>query len=162
MISEPNNFSLSKHNTFITNESHAKGYSEKLPYILGNAFDVTGNVKPNSDLEIISVKSDIKQLTKNVAVIVCGGSTVRNNSKKGLHSLNHFVHNISNTNVTIMDAPNRLNLAAFSHVKEEVKVFNSRLYKLLKIYKHVKINNTSTYREHYITHGLHMNRSGKD
>jgi hypothetical protein len=93
MISEPNNCSLNKHNTFITSKSHAKGYLEKLSYILGNAFDVTDNVKPNSDLEIISVKSDIKQLTNNVAVIACGGSIVRNNSKKGFHSLNHFVHN---------------------------------------------------------------------
>lgn len=94
---------------------------------------------------------------------MCGGSIniARNNSKKGFHSLNHFVNKISNTNV-ILDAPNRYDLAAFLCVNEEVKVFNSRLYKLLKIQKHVQIKNMGTYREHYITHGLHMNRSGKD
>jgi hypothetical protein len=66
---------------------------------------------------------------------VCGGSIniARNNSKKGFYTLNHFVNKISNTNVIILDAPNRYDLAAFFFVNEEVKLFNSRLYKLLKI-----------------------------
>jgi hypothetical protein len=108
MISESNNCSLNKHNILITGESHAKGYLEKISYVLGIAFYVNGSVKLNSDLETItsSVESDIKQLTKNNVVIVCGVSIniARNNSKKGFHSLNHFVHKISNTNVIIMDA----------------------------------------------------------
>jgi hypothetical protein len=72
MISESNNCSLNKHNILITGKSYAKGYSEKISYVLGIAFDVTGIVKPNSDLEIItsSIKSDIKQPTKN-DVTVC-------------------------------------------------------------------------------------------
>ena len=57
---------------------------------------------------------------------------------------------------------NRFDLVAFSCVNKEVKVFNSRLYKLLKIHKHIQINNISTYKEHYITHGPHMKRNGKD
>lgn len=81
---------------------------ERISYALGIAFYVIGIVKTNSDLETItsSVKSDIMQPTKNDVVTVCGGSinTARNNSKKGFHSLNHFVHKISNTNVIIMDA----------------------------------------------------------
>ena len=54
------------------------------------------------------------------------------------------------------------NRFGFSSVNKEVTVFNSRLCKLLKIHKHIQINNMSTYTEHYITHGLHMKRSGKD
>jgi hypothetical protein len=166
MISVSNNCSLNKHNILITGESHAKGYLEKISSVLGIAFDVIGIVKPNSDLETVTsfVKSDIKQLTKNDDVIVCGGSTniARNNSNKGFHSLSHFVHKISNTNVIIMDVPNRFDLAAFSCVNEEVKVFSSRLCKLLKIHKHIQTNNISTYKQHCITHGLHKNKSGKE
>ena len=104
MVSESNNCSLNKHNILITGESHAKGYLEKIFFVMGIAFDVIIIVKPNADLETSSLKSDIKQLTKTDAFTVCGGSinTARNNSKKGFHSLKHFVHKISNTNVIIM------------------------------------------------------------
>jgi primosomal protein N' len=108
MISESNNCSLNKHNILITGESHAEVYLEKISYVLGITIYVIGIVKPNSDLETITsaVKSDNKQLIKNDDdVTVCGGSIniARNNSKKGFHSLKHFFHKISNTNIITMD-----------------------------------------------------------
>jgi len=78
MVSESNNCSLNQLNILITGQSHAKGYLEKISYVLGIAFYVIGITIT------CAVKSDIKQLTKNDdGVTVCGGSINigRNNSK---------------------------------------------------------------------------------
>ena len=65
-----------KHKAILIGDSHARGCAEKLSSYLGNAYEVTGYVNPNTGLDVItdSAKEEIEQLTQNVIVIVCGGT----------------------------------------------------------------------------------------
>jgi hypothetical protein len=46
-------------------------------------------------------------------------------------------------------------------VNNEIKVFNRKLLKLMKLYKHVLIVMVDTDRKFFTRHGLHMNNLGK-
>ena len=155
-----------KHKAILIGDSHARGCAEKLSSYLGNDYEVTGYVSPNTGLEVItnSAKEEIEQLTQNDIVIVCGGTNniSKNESKTGLRHVTHFVQNKRNTNVIIMGAPHRYDLEESSCVNKEVKVFNRKLNKIMKRYNHIKTINMSAKREHYTQHGLHMNKTGKE
>jgi hypothetical protein len=49
-----------------------------------------------------------------------------------------------------------------SCINSEVKIFNRKLCKLAKIFSHVKIIESDNDRQLFTTHGLHLNRSGKE
>ena len=155
-----------KHKAILIGDSHARGCAEKLSSYLGNAYEVTGYVSPNTGLDVItnSAKEEIEQLTQKDIVIVCGGTNniSKNESNKGLSYVTHFVQNTRNTNVIIMGAPHRFDLEESSCVNKEVKVFNRKLNKIMKRYNHIKVIDMSARRDHYTQHGLHMNKTGKE
>jgi predicted metallo-beta-lactamase superfamily hydrolase len=62
----------------------------------------------------------------------------------------------------IMGAPPRFDLPMTSCVNEEVKVVNTKLQKVAKMFKHGQVISLSEQRDHYTNHGLHMNATGKD
>jgi hypothetical protein len=103
-----------KHKAILIGDSHARGCAEKLSSYLGNAYEVTGYVSPNTGLDVItnSAKEEIEQLTQNDIVIVCGGTNniSKYKSNKGLRHVTHFVQNKRNTNVIIMDASHKSDL----------------------------------------------------
>jgi hypothetical protein len=61
-----------------------------------------------------------------------------------------------------MCVPHRYDLANWSCVNNEVKTFNRRLEKVMKILKHVLVVKVDLTREHITRHGLHMNTLGKE
>jgi hypothetical protein len=160
------NHATTKCKVTLLGNSHMRGLSDRLSSLLGNSFDVTGIVKPNADLEVITSTAlpDIKKLTKKDVVVLCGGALniAKNDSKKGLRYLTHFVRRNSNINVIITNAPFRFYLGSFSRVNTEVRVFKRRLQILMNTSNHVQIFNMSTNRDHYTKHGLHMNNFGKN
>ena len=155
-----------KHKAILIGDSHARGCAEKLSSYLGNTYEVTGYVSPNTGLDVItnSAKEEIEQLTQKDVVIVLGGTNniSKNEANKGLKHVTHFVQNKRNTNVIIMDTPHRFDLEESSCVNKEVKVFNRKLNKIMKKYNHIKVINMSAKRDHYTQHGLHMNKTGKE
>jgi hypothetical protein len=62
-----------KHKVSLTGDSHTKGCAEKLARHLRNSYEVTGYVKPNTGMEVItnSAREEIDHLTKDDVVIVC-------------------------------------------------------------------------------------------
>jgi hypothetical protein len=72
---------------------------------LGNSYEVTGYVNPNTGLEVItnSAKEEIDHMTQDDVVIVCGGANNigKNESTNGLKHVTQFVQNRRNTNVVI-------------------------------------------------------------
>ena len=112
----------------------------------------------------MSVKSEIRNLSKSDAVILCGGTmdVARNDSKQGLSSAFQFVKNIEHTNVIVVDTPHRFDLSPSSCVNEEVITFNRKLHKMLKHCYHTRQLNLNMQREHFTKHGLHMNGNGKE
>jgi hypothetical protein len=74
----------------------------------------------------------------------------------------YFVGSNNNTNLIILEAPHRLDLATFLCVNKEVKLFNKRLQRSMTTFKHLKVLSMNTNREHHTKHGLHLNGLGKD
>jgi hypothetical protein len=89
-------------------DSHIRGVAERLSFKLRSSFLTTGYVNPKESLNnTMSVKSEIKNLSKNDMVVLCGGKldVTRNNTRKGLSSGLQFVKNCEHINVITMDEP---------------------------------------------------------
>ena len=57
--------------------------------------------------------------------------------------------------------PHRFDSEVSSHVNKEVEVFNRKLQKKIKIFKHTGIINISSNKKHYRKHWLHVYVMGK-
>jgi lysophospholipase L1-like esterase len=150
----------------VIGDGHARGCAAELTEHAGKSCEVTGFVKPRTGLEVITemATKEISKLTKKDVVVVWGGThdIGKNMTKKGLEHLVKFVKQNSHTNIVIMKAPHRHDLSDLSCVNNEVKGFNRKLQKMMKIYNNTEILDVDINREHYTHHGLHMNISGKE
>jgi hypothetical protein len=138
----------------------------KLQHNLNDEYSVQGLVKPGADLATIlaSGVKDIKNYSKKDIVIVWGGTNgvSRNETDKGLIQIRNFVYENIHTNVLAMSLPDRLDLEATSCVNQEIKVFNRKLCKHMKVSDCVSTLEMRFERDHYTRHGLHLNSKGKD
>lgn len=64
--------------------------------------------------------------------------------------------------MTVMSAPCRHDLDSDSCVNREVKVYNRKLKKHLKVFDNTHIIEVDPQRDLYTRHGLHMNQNGKE
>ena len=153
------------HNLLLLGDSHTRGLAEMIGCSLGNSFSVTGITKPNADINGITSPRHFvpDNLTKQDMIIFCGGTRdiSRNEAKSGLCSLMEFAQRTSNTNVILLEAPHRYDLPLSSCVNMEARLFNKRMRSLMTPFRHVKVLNMSTEREHHTRHGLHLNKKGK-
>jgi hypothetical protein len=133
---------------------------------LDDNYNVCGFVQPGVNIatQISSMTVDINLLTKNDLIIFWGGSNYvsKNISKEGLKHLVNFVRSNNHTNIFLMCVPPRHDLPEWSCVNNETNVFNRKLLKLMKPYKHVSIVMADTDRKFYTRHGLHTNNVGKE
>jgi hypothetical protein len=133
---------------------------------LGPYYYCTGHVKPNANLNIITRTgiSEVKTLDKNVVVIVYGGAldVARDNTARGLLSIQQFIQKGAHTNVLILNAPVRFDLSATSFVKKKVFHSNRKMAKLIKPFDYAQVVNVNLQREQFMTDGMHLNRQGKD
>ena len=155
-----------KRKILIIGDSHARGIASEIQHNLDDGYEVQGIVKPGSDLETITttIKKETNTLTKQDAVIVWGGirDISRNESQKGLRQLRNFVEKHNQTNVLVMNVPNRFDLEAHSCVNHEVNTFNRKLDKHIKNLQHASTVEVTSNRELFTKHGLHLNNKGKE
>ena len=69
---------------------------------------------------------------------------------------------MKHTNVIVMSVPYRHDLEPNSCVNHEVKVFNRKLRKHLKVHDNMCVLEVDKEREPFTRHGLHMNQKGKE
>jgi len=107
---------------------------------------------------------DTGTLTKQDAVVVWGGirDISRNESQKGLCQIRSFVDRHSQTNVLIVNVPNRFGLEALSCVNYEVNACNSKSDKYMKSFPNPATVEVTSDRDHFTKHGIHLNRKGKE
>lgn len=150
----------------IMGNSHARGCAQELRHNLGKGFEVQGNVKPGANLQtIVNVSTEVmRKLTKKDVVVVWGGTrdVARNESEKGLRQICNLAENLKHTNVIVMNVPCRHDLASTSCVNHEVKVYNRKLKKRLKVLANTCVLEVDTDRDLFTRHGLHMNLKGKE
>ena len=118
----------------------------------------------NSQTIVITSTKTTGKLTKKDIVVVWGGTrdVGRNETVKWLHQLRNFVENHKQTNVIVMSVPHRHDLEPNSCVNDEVKVYNRKLKKHLKIFDNTCVLEVDTNRDLFTRHGLHMNPKGKE
>ena len=93
-----------------------------------------------------------------------GGGTCdvgQNESEKGLCQIRNLVENLKHT-VILMSVPYRHDLAPNSSVNHEVKVYNRKLKKHLKLHDKTCVLEVDTERVLFTRRGLHMNLKGKE
>ena len=154
------------HKVVIIGDSHSRGLAKEVQHHLDKNFEVIGFVKPGAGTEKIvkSGMSDIANLTKSDVVVFCGGSheVNKNMAKIALNQILSFVEINSHTNFIILSAPHRHDLVDFSCVNNEIKSFNRKLKKQVKISKHTMVLDINPNRELFTKHGLHLNGRGKE
>ena len=150
----------------IFGDSHARGLSSNTKNNPDDNYSVCGFVKPGVNIatQISSMAADINLLMKNDLIIFWGGSNdvSKNNSQEGLKHLVNFVQSNNHTNIFLMCVPPRHDLPEWSCVNNEIKVFNTQLQNLMKLYKHVLTVKMDADRKFFTRHGLHMNNIGKE
>jgi hypothetical protein len=150
-----------KHGIIILGDSHAKGIANELQYQLGYVFEVQGIVKPGASAEFI-VKSNVNlsKLTHDDFCIIWGVRTKQ--EKKSLCSLKDFMNKYNQTNIIVMCVPQRYDVERSSCVNQEVKVFNRKLKKYMRVYKNSQVIEIDSDRELYTKQGLNLNVKCKE
>ena len=86
----------------------------------------------------------------------------KNETEKGLYQIKNFVENHRQTNFIVMGVPCRHDLDPKSCINDEVKVYNRKLEKYLKVCDNTRIIEVDSNRELFTRQGLHMNSKGKE
>lgn len=155
-----------KHSVLIIGDSHASNSASLLQDNLNPDYAVSSIVKPGAHMNAITdTAGEIgRSLTGDDVIIIWGGSNdiSRNNSKDALKNVCEFVKRNAETNIVLINAPQRHDLIPESCVNTEVVKFNRQMKKLVKPYSKVHLLETNLDRNHFTKHGMHLNYKGKD
>lgn len=121
-------------------------------------------MKPGARTDIVvnSANNDMS-LGKNDVLIFCGGANNvgKNNSSKALHHIIDFIKTNKHTNIILVTVLPRHNLTQSSCVNSEIKPFNTKLKKMVKVHQHTSVVETDNNRKLFTNHGLHLNGQGR-
>ena len=155
-----------KQKIVIIGYSLARGSATEIKHKLGENCEVIGYVQPGSRLEEITrmARMETEELTSQDMVVIWGGANniAKNESDKGLEYISNYVKQRLNTNITLVEAPQRYDLPMESCVNEEVKRYNRKLCKMMKIFENVQVVGSEVQRTCHTRHGEHMNGVGKE
>jgi hypothetical protein len=133
---------------------------------LDKKFEVQGIVKPNCELSSnfnTGIKNITSLTTKDVVTIWGRTKDVsKNEAIAGLSHIRKFVEKYNNTNILVMELPDRCDLSANSCVNVEWKSFNRKLSKYMQPFKHAPVVEIYCNRSYCTRHGLHLNYKGKE
>ena len=73
-----------------------------------------------------------------------------------------FVTNNNHTNTILITAAHHYDQPAFSCVNKEVKIFNTKLMKYMKLDNHISILEVDSNTEYFTSHGLHLKGLDKE
>ncbi|KAG8294669.1 hypothetical protein J6590_097844 [Homalodisca vitripennis] len=129
-------------------------------------YDAVGFVRPGGRTKQILVNRNIEEANlseQDSLVILCGTNDVaRNEADEVIDGISATLDNVKQTNIFLVDVPNRYDLANWSCVNHEVKKTNQRLLELSEKYNNVTLLEASKAERHLHTHqGLHFNYRGK-
>ena len=161
-----NKSTKTKHKILIIGDGHAQGIASESQLNLDNEFEIQDIVKPGSDLAAIThtVNRDTGALTKHDAVAVWGGirDISGNESQKGLCQMRNLMERRSQTNVLVVNVPNRFDVETHCCVNYEVNAFNRKLDKHMKSFQNVNTVEVTSDRDYYTKRGLHLNRKRRE
>jgi len=86
----------------------------------------------------------------------------KNNSKTALRHNRNFINSNNHTNIILISVPHRYDLMQSSCVNNEIRSFNRKLMKSVRAFKNASVLETTSDRNHFTKHGLHLNGLGKE
>lgn len=119
--------------------------------------------RQSRQLPIWRLKDEVRNLTKNDFLIICSraNDTDRNDSKTAFKNIVNFIKNVNNTNIVLISASLSHNILKYSYVNSLTKLFNSKLHKLARAFRHVTLAQIFNNRLLFTKHGFHLNKPGK-
>jgi hypothetical protein len=154
-----------KNKIILMGDGHIKGYASELLNRLDRKFEVMGTVMPGARIQNIVklCEQEVNSLTWDDILILWGDSNdvAKNETVNGLRHLRKFINKKKNTNFLLITVPHRYGLMDSSCVNEEIKVFNRKMHKIMKLESNVEILDIKLDRSCYTRHGLHLNITGK-
>jgi hypothetical protein len=132
---------------------------------LDDRFDVEGVVKPGSATETLmeTLKGDVNRLTLNDFLIICSGTNYidRKYPSASFSNITNLIKSVNHTNIIVVCVSHRHDLENYSYINNNIRLLNSKPYRLAKIFKHVSILEVDNNRLLFTKHGLHLNVLGK-
>jgi hypothetical protein len=123
-------------------------------------------VKSGADMDVIlgSNEKEIRNLMTDDFLIIWGGvkEVCKKESQKSIKQISEIVQSNLNTNVIVLNLPNRRDLVEHSCVNKEIDNYNRRLGKHLKVFDRVHYKVINYERKFYTRHGMHLNTIGKE
>ena len=148
-------------------DSHLKSVTTKINQYLGSNFVVSSFVKPGAIKQITETQEkEFKCLGRKDLLVISGGSNdLANNpgvDKSALLCLLKFVQKYANTNVPMLNVPIRYDPLTNYRTNHNIKNFNDKLQKSIKLLNHVHLIEMTTDRKYLTKYGLHQNNLGKE
>ena len=103
--------------------------------------------------------------SKDLIVVNGGSNDLANNQKedkRALPCLLKFAQNYAKTNVLMLNVPIRYDPLTNFRTDCDIKNFNDKLHRVIKLLNHVHLIEMTTDRKYFTTHGFHLNDLGKE
>jgi hypothetical protein len=159
---------LTEHKVKIIGDSHLKGSASRINQHLNTKYKLTSLIKPGANINhlVHSQDKELKCLGKKDVIVINGGTNDMDkyNCKVNgiLKMLYSFIVKYSNTNIIIVNLPQRYDQQITSKSNLLIQAFNHKLNNIAKMFNHVSVVEMYLDRRLYTRHGLHMNYQGKE
>jgi hypothetical protein len=159
---------LTEHKVKIIGNSHLKGSATRINQYLNTKYKLTSFIKPGANINhlVHSQDNELKCLGKKDIIVINGGTNDMDNYNCKVNGilkiLYSFIVKYSNTNIIIVNLPQRYDQQITSKSNLFIQAFNHKLNKIAKMFNHVSVVEMYSDRRLYTRHGLHMNYQGKE
>ena len=82
--------------------------------------------------------------------------------KETIVKMTQFLQKYGNTNIILINIPQRHDLHKASRINQEIQAHNIKLGKIATLFSHVTVINPDFNRNLFTNHGLHLNNAGKE
>ena len=96
-------------------------------------------------------------------MVICSGCNdyELNEFSSNFQNITNFIKTNNHTNIILISVPFRYDLLNSTAVNSSISNVNRKLKKLVKVFPHIIFLETDSKRILFTTHGLHLNKSGK-
>ena len=156
---------VSPHKIFLIGDSHLRGFSNEIQYMLNKGYECISIVKPGATTKTLSDFSQetVKNLTQNDLLVFCCGSNdlESDNFNTIFQNVRKFLSTVQHTNCLLLGIPLRYDLDDFLEVNCKIHQINKKLQKLTRVYPHTSFLEIVNDRKLFTKHGLHRSTLGK-
>jgi hypothetical protein len=156
------------HKVNVIGDSHLKGSAERINQHLNTKYEVCSFIKPGASINQIvhSQEIEFRSLGKKDVIIINGGTndfgSINTRRNEAAVKITQFLQKYSNTNIILVNIPQRHDLHKESRINLEIQALSTKLGRIASLFDHVTLINADFNRNLFTNHGLHLNKAGKE